>query len=71
VVRPIVEYVSSSEVRGQGRVVVLIAEIEPQKWRHQVLQNQRGLILANRLRRQTDAVVARLPLRLHEGSGRS
>jgi hypothetical protein len=69
VVGPIVSYVSSPEVKAEGRVVVLIAEIEPQKWRHQVLQNQRGLILANRLRRQTDAVVARLPLRLQEGSG--
>ncbi len=69
VVGPIVSYVNSPEVRAQGRVVVLIAEIEPQRWRHRVLQNQRGLILANRLRRQSDAVVARLPLRLREASG--
>jgi amino acid transporter len=66
VVGPIVSYVCSPEVRAHGRVVVLIAEIEPQKWRHEVLQNQRGLILANRLRRKTNAVVARLPLRLEE-----
>ena len=52
----------------RGRVVVLIPEIEPQKWRHQILQNQRGLILANRLRRETDAVVARLPFHLREDS---
>jgi hypothetical protein len=68
VAEPIIDYVSSAEVRALGRVVVLIPEIEPQKWRHQILQNQRGLILANRLRRETDAVVARLPLRLREDS---
>jgi amino acid transporter len=68
VAEPIIAYVSSPEVRALGRVVVLIAEIEPRKWRHQILQNQRGVILANRLRRETDAVVARLPLRLMEGS---
>jgi hypothetical protein len=65
---PIISYVCSVEVQRQGRVVVLIPEIEPDKWRHQLLQNQRGTILANRLRRRTDVVVARLPLRLHEDS---
>jgi hypothetical protein len=65
---PIVSYVCSAEVRAQGRVVVVIPEIEPEKWRHEVLHNQRGLLLANRLRRKSDVVVARLPLRLREGS---
>lgn len=64
---PIISYVCSPEVRAQGRVVVLIPEIEPAKWRHELLQNQRGTILANRLRRRSDVVVARLPLRLTEG----
>ncbi|HEY3701828.1 MAG TPA: APC family permease [Acidimicrobiales bacterium] len=67
---PIIAYVSSPEVRALGRVVVLIPEIEPQKWRYQVLQNQRGVILANRLYRETDVVVARLPFRLKEDSTR-
>jgi amino acid transporter len=70
VVGPILSYVRSPEVRAHGRVVVLIPEIEPQKWRHEVLQNQRGLILANRLRRQSDVIVTRLPLRLGEPSAR-
>jgi hypothetical protein len=68
VVGPILSYVRSPEVRAHGRVVVLIPEIEPQKWRHEVLQNQRGLILANRLRRQSDVIVTRLPLKLGEPS---
>jgi amino acid transporter len=67
---PIISYLGSPEVKGGGRVVVLIPEIEPEKWRHQVLQNQRGLILANRLRRKCGVVVARLPIRLREGSHR-
>ncbi|HEY1635798.1 MAG TPA: APC family permease [Acidimicrobiales bacterium] len=70
VAAPIVDYVTSPEVRALGRVVVLISEIEPRKWRHQLLQNQRGGILASRLRRETDVVVARLPFRLSEDSTR-
>jgi hypothetical protein len=62
--------VCSPDVQAQGRVVVLIPEVEPQKWRHELLQNQRGTILANRLRRRSNVVVARLPLRLQEGSSR-
>ncbi|HWC37559.1 MAG TPA: hypothetical protein VG476_03470, partial [Acidimicrobiales bacterium] len=65
---PIISYVCSPEVQAQGRVIVLIPEIEPEKWRHRLLQNQRGTILANRLRRRSNVVVARLPLHLHEGS---
>ena len=64
---PILDYVCSPAVRAQGRVVVLIPEIEPRKWRHELLQNQRGLILAARLRRQADVAVTRLPLRLKGG----
>jgi amino acid transporter len=67
---PIISYVCSPDVQAQGRVVVLIPEVEPQKWRHELLQNQRGTILANRLRRRSNVVVARLPLRLQEGSSR-
>jgi amino acid transporter len=70
VTAPIIAYVTSPEVQALGRVVVLIPEIEPQKWRHQILQNQRGVILANRLYRETDVVVARLPFRLREDSTR-
>jgi hypothetical protein len=38
--------------------------VEPKRWRHRLLQNQRDVILANVLRRRTDVIVARLPFRL-------
>lgn len=63
---PIISYVCSPEVRAEGRVVVLIPEIEPRKLRHELLQNQRALLLSYRLRRNSDVVVASLPLRLEE-----
>ena len=43
---------------------MLIPEVEPKKWRHELLQNQRGLILANALRRHSDVNVAGVPYRL-------
>jgi hypothetical protein len=61
---PIISYVCSPEVQAEGRVVVIIPEIEPRKWRHELLQNQRGLLLSYRLRRNSDVLVASLPLRL-------
>ena len=63
---PILAYVNSPDVLARGRVVVLIAEVEPRRWRHQLLQNQRGVLLANVLRRGSDAAVSTLPFRLHE-----
>jgi hypothetical protein len=50
--------------QGHPQVLVLIPEIEPKKWRHQLLQNQRGILLANALRRHSDVNVARMPFRL-------
>ena len=49
---------------GCQQVLVLIPEVEPKRWRHRLLQNQRDVILANVLRRETDVIVARLPFRL-------
>jgi hypothetical protein len=51
-------------VAAHQRVVVLIPEVEPRRLRHQNPQNQRGLILANVLRRRSDVTVARTPFRL-------
>jgi amino acid transporter len=61
---PILEYLERPKIRECHQVLVLIPEVEPSKWRHRVLQNQRDVILANVLRQQTDVIVARLPFRL-------
>lgn len=64
VAKPVLAYLESPEVRAHSSVLVLIPEVEPRKWRHQILQNQRGLIIANVLKRHTDVAVARVPFRL-------
>ena len=48
------------------QLLVLIPEVDPKKWRHQLLQNQRGIILANALCRHSDVDVLRVPFRLSE-----
>jgi amino acid transporter len=64
-VRSVVRYVKSAAADGT-QVTVLISEIQPRKRRHELLHNQRGLLLATALRSRTDAVVATLYYRLHE-----
>jgi amino acid transporter len=66
IVTPMVEYLGSPEVRARRQVLVLIPEVEPRKWRHQLLENQRGVILANVLRRHCNVNVATVPFRLSE-----
>ncbi|MEV5986577.1 APC family permease [Streptomyces sp. NPDC052051] len=62
-VQPIVEYVERAA--GDGRqIAVLIPEVEPRHRRYEILQNQRGLLLAHILRSRTDVVVCMLPYRL-------
>jgi len=61
---PMLEYLARPRIRECQQVLVLIPEIEPSKWQHRLLQNQRDIILANVLRRRTDVIVARLPFRL-------
>jgi hypothetical protein len=61
---PFLEYLERPKIRECHQVLVLIPEVEPSKWRHRLLQNQRDVILANVLRRRTDVIVARLPFRL-------
>lgn len=63
---PIVEYVKSQPMHQDRRVVVLIPEVEPRKRRHEVLQNQRGLLLGTALRLRTDALICTLYFRLHD-----
>ncbi len=64
-IRSTVKYVESLEHK-RLQVTVLIIEIEPRRRRHAVLHNQRGVLLSAVLGSRTDAVVARLPFRLHE-----
>jgi hypothetical protein len=64
-VRSTVEYVESL-AHTHLQVTVLIVEIEPRRRRHAVLHNQRGVLLAAVLSARTNAIVARLPFRLHE-----
>ena len=60
---PMLDYLGSPEIVDRD-VMVLIPEVEPNKWRHRILQNQRGVILANVLRRRSSVSVARLPYHL-------
>ncbi|MFF1451277.1 APC family permease [Streptomyces sp. NPDC058274] len=62
-VQPIVEYVLRSAQDGR-QIAVLIPEVEPLHRRYQILQNQRGLLLAAALRARTDVVVCVVPYRL-------
>ncbi|WP_326721415.1 MULTISPECIES: APC family permease [unclassified Streptomyces] len=62
-VEPIVDYVQRAAAGGR-QIVVLIPEVEPRHRRYQILQNQRGLLLAAALRARTDVVVCVVPYRL-------
>ncbi|MFF7885969.1 APC family permease [Streptomyces sp. NPDC020794] len=62
-VEPIVDYVRRAEEGGR-QIAVLIPEVEPLHRRYQILQNQRGLLLAATLRARTDVVVCVVPYRL-------
>ena len=64
VTKPMLAYLSTVEAETHAHVLVLIPEVEPKKWRHQLLQNQRGILLANALRRHSDVGVARMPFHL-------
>jgi hypothetical protein len=63
VVEPIVEYVQHAASDGR-QIAVLIPEVEPKHRRYQILQNQRGILLATVLRARTDVAVCMLPYRL-------
>jgi|SRR5579875_452446 len=64
VTRPMLEYLSSAQVQARAHVLVLIPEVEPRKWRHRLLQNQRDMVLANAVRRKSNVNVARAPFHL-------
>ncbi|MBD0735999.1 APC family permease [Streptomyces sp. CBMA29] len=62
-VQPIISYVEREVAKGR-HVCVLIPEVVPRHRRYQILQNQRGLLLASALRARTDVVVCTIPYRL-------
>ncbi|MEW1862095.1 APC family permease [Streptomyces sp. NPDC088194] len=62
-VEPVVAYVKRLAADGR-QIAVLIPEVEPRHRRYQILQNQRGILLATVLRARTDVVVCLLPYRL-------
>jgi amino acid transporter len=62
-VAPTVNFVRTEIEKGHD-VTVLLAQVEPRRWRHRLLYNQRGPILAAALRARTNAVVATLAIRI-------
>jgi len=58
-VAPVLDYVRS-EIENGRHVTVLLAQVEPRRWRHRLLYNQRGSILGTALRLRTKALVASL-----------
>jgi amino acid transporter len=62
-VAPTVGFVRTQIEKGRD-VTVLLAQVEPRRWRHRLLYNQRGPILAAALRARTNAIVATLAIRI-------
>jgi hypothetical protein len=64
--RPIAAYVRDvmASESAATRVTVLIPETEPERVWQRLLRNQRGAVVAHAVRRETDAVICRLPFRL-------
>lgn len=62
---PLARYVNrlAAEHR-RDRITVLVPEVEPARIWQRVLQNQRGAVIVRALRRDTEAVVCRLRLRV-------
>ncbi|GAA1905303.1 APC family permease [Streptantibioticus ferralitis] len=62
-VGPVIDYVRRAAHNGR-RVAVLIPQVEPCHRRYDILQDQRGILLATALRYRTDTVVCLLPYHL-------
>ena len=63
--RPIVDYLRKvDDEDAHDRLVVLIPEMQLSRWWHRLLQNQRGGVLDRAIRRNTNAVIARLRFRI-------
>jgi hypothetical protein len=62
-VAPTVQYVKEQLDSGRD-VTVLLSQVEPRRWRHRLLYNQRGPILEAALRTRTNAIIASVSVRI-------
>jgi amino acid transporter len=62
-VAPTVHFVKDQIDSGRD-VTVLLSQVEPRRWRHRLLYNQRGPILEAALRARTNAVIASVSVRI-------
>lgn len=63
--RPIVDHLRVVDAEDEhDRLVVLIPEMQLSHWWQRLLQNQRGAVLERAIRRDTEAVIARLRFRI-------
>jgi hypothetical protein len=62
-VSPTVHFVKDQLDSGRD-VTVLLSQVEPRRWRHRLLYNQRGPILEAALRARTSAIIASVSVRI-------
>jgi amino acid transporter len=62
-VSPTVHYVKTEIDKGRD-VTVLLSQVEPRRWRHRLLYNQRGPLLEAALRARTSAIIASVSVRI-------
>jgi amino acid transporter len=62
-VAPTVDFVKTEIDKGRD-VTVLLCQVEPRRWRHRLLYNQRGPILEAALRARTNAIIAEVAVRI-------
>jgi len=62
-VSPTVQFVKDQIDSGRD-VTVLLSQVEPRRWRHRLLYNQRGPLLEAALRARTNAVIASVSVRI-------
>ena len=62
-VSPTVHFVKEQIDSGRD-VTVLLSQVTPRRWRHQLLYNQRGPILEAALRARTNAIIASVSVRI-------
>jgi amino acid transporter len=62
-VTPTVDFVKTEIDKGRD-VTVLLCQVEPRRWRHRLLYNQRGPILEAALRARTNAIIAEVAVRI-------
>jgi hypothetical protein len=63
-VRTVLRYIRG--IDEPALITVLIPEVVPRKRRHEILHNQRGRLLADVLRAETEVAVTTLPFRLND-----